>query len=234
MKFEKIEAIFFDAADTLFYIKEGLGNTYANTAKKYDIDPSPSELKNAFSKHFNQAPPLAFDTEDLTLRKQLEKDWWYKVVKNVYAELGMFNKFDEYFDDLFEVFRKDAWTLFPETIEVLSELKNKQYKLIVVSNFDSRVYDVCRSLNIFNYFDDFIISSEAGFAKPEIEIFKLALERNSLDSVNCLHTGDNYLNDYVCPISIGMNALYLDRDSENQDESVNKINNLKELLLLLN
>ena len=231
---QKIEAVFFDAADTLFYIKDGLGNTYADTAKKYGVEPSPSDLKKAFSKHFNEAPPLAFDTDSHSERKQLEKDWWYKVVKNVYIELGMFGQFDEYFNDLFEVFRKDAWTLFSETIEVLRELKNRNYKLIVVSNFDSRVYDVCKNLNIFDYFDDFIISSEAGFAKPEIEIFKLALERNSLNSSNCLHTGDNFLNDYVCPISIGMNALYLDRSSENQDESVSKINNLKELLELLN
>ena len=37
----------FDAADTLFYIKEGLGNTYAGPAKKYGIEPDPQELRNA-------------------------------------------------------------------------------------------------------------------------------------------------------------------------------------------
>ena len=64
MKKENIKAVFFDAADTLFYIKDGLGNTYAGPAKKYGIDPDPKELRKAFGKHFPSAPPLAFESEN--------------------------------------------------------------------------------------------------------------------------------------------------------------------------
>ena len=41
MKNGNIKTIFFDAADTLFYIERGLGNTYASVAKKYGGDPHP-------------------------------------------------------------------------------------------------------------------------------------------------------------------------------------------------
>lgn len=233
MKFSNIKAVFFDAADTLFYIREGLGKTYAEPARKYGIDPSPSELKKSFSKHFPSAPPLAFGRVSDTERKDLEKQWWYDVVRNVYDDIGMFNEFDNYFEDLFEHFRKGAWEIFPETEPVLTSLKNKELKLVVVSNFDSRVYDVCRNLGILNYFDDFIISSEAGYAKPSAEIFQLALNRNYLDESECIHIGDNFENDYLCPRSIGMNAVFLDRENKLDNNEIFRIQNLKQITELI-
>ena len=233
MEKENIKAVFFDAADTLFYIKEGLGNTYAGPAKKYGVEPDPQELRKAFGKHFPAAPPLAFEAEDREELQALEKQWWYDVVHKVYTDVGMFEDFDSYFHDLFEVFRTSAWEIFPETKEVLARLKTRGYKIIVVSNFDSRVYDVCRGMEILDHFDDFVISSESGYAKPSIEIFQLALNRNSLAPHQCVHIGDNYMNDYVCPTSIGMNAIFLDRDNEHPDKSIAKINDLNELLNII-
>ena len=109
MNLSNIKAIFFDAADTLFFIKEGLGNTYAAPARRYGIDPSPQDLKKAFSRHFPSAPPLAFGGVSDKERKVLEKNWWYEVVQKVYNDIGMFDEFDNYFNDLFEVFRTTAW-----------------------------------------------------------------------------------------------------------------------------
>ncbi len=225
-----IKAIMFDAADTLFYIREGLGKTYASPAEKYGIHPDPYDLKRAFSKYFPLAPPLAFPDVSDNQRKVLEKNWWRDVVKNVYNDIGMFDKFDDYFNDLFEIFRTTAWEIYPETKSVLSRLKQRRYLIIIVSNFDSRVYDVCDNLGIIEFPDDFIISSEAGYAKPDTRIYRLAMERNGLNPSECLFVGDNYLNDCVAPLSIGMNALLLNRQNENDKYNVLQIKNLTELL----
>lgn len=233
MNLSNIKAVFFDAADTLFFIKEGLGNTYAAPAKKYGADPDPQELKKAFSKYFPMAPPLAFTDVSTEQRKILEKEWWYEVVKKVYKDIGMFSDFDNYFDDLFEVFRSTAWQIYPETINVLNKIRKLGYKTIVVSNFDSRVYDVCKNLGIIDHFDDFIISSEAGFAKPDHQIYNLALKNNNLNAEDCVFIGDNYLNDYLAPTSIGMKALLLNRENENEQHLVEKISDLNELITLI-
>jgi len=230
MSYNNVKAVSFDAADTLFYIKDGLGHTYAKVANKYGISPSPMELKTSFSKHFSKAPPLAFNTDDQEKRKKLEKNWWYDVVHNVYKDVGMFERFDEYFNDLFEVFRTRAWEIFPETKEALSELKNRGYKTIIVSNFDSRVYDVCRNLEISQYFDDFVISSERGYAKPSVEIFQITLKRKNLNPDQCIHIGDDFTNDYICPTAIGMNALFLDREGTSNYNGNDKISNLNEII----
>lgn len=230
-----ITTIFFDAADTLFFIKEGLGNTYAGVARKYGADPDPAALRKAFSKAFRTAPPLAFGGVSPEERKRLEKEWWKKVVTDVYTEVGMFPGFDEHFDELFEVFRTEAWTLFPETVPVLETLKSKGYRLGIISNFDSRVYDVMERLGIYGYFDTFVISSEAGYAKPSHGIFLTALEKAGVDSGESIHVGDDLKNDFHGPRALGIRAILLDREGEYTSlDRIDRINNLTEIESCLN
>lgn len=231
----KITTIFFDAADTLFFIKEGLGNTYAGVARKYGADPDTGALRRAFSKAFRNAPPLAFGGVSDEERKELEKDWWKKVVTEVYTEVGMFDAFDEHFDDLFEVFRTEAWTLFPETVPVLEALKSKGYRLGIISNFDSRVYDVMERLGIYGFFDTFVISSEAGYAKPSHEIFLTALDKAEADPAESIHVGDDLKNDFHGPRALGIRAILLDREGEYASlERMDRVKNLTEIESYLN
>jgi len=230
MRNGRINTIFFDAADTLFYIERGLGNTYASVAKKYGGDPHPENLKKAFSKAFTSAPPLAFGSVSDEERKVLEKNYWRDIVENVYKDVGMFEEFDAHFDELFEVFRSEAWAIFPETKGVLGSLKEKNYKLGIISNFDSRVYDVMNALEIHKYFDTLVISSEAGYAKPDPNIFHLALKEMDVDPKECLHIGDNIQNDFHGARALGIQALLLDREDEYESiGDQHKIINLEEI-----
>ncbi|MGB3728504.1 MAG: HAD-IA family hydrolase, partial [Thermodesulfobacteriota bacterium] len=152
------------------------------------------------------------------------------IVDNVYQEVGMFEGFDAHFDELFEVFRSDAWAIFPETKDILETLKEKNYRLGIISNFDSRVYDVMNNLEIREYFDTFVISSEAGHAKPNPNIYHLALRQIGADPKECIHIGDNIQNDFHGPRALGIQALLLDR--ENEHESIgdqHKITNLGDI-----
>ena len=228
MKNGYINTIFFDAADTLFYIKDGLGPTYAGVAEKHGAENAdPGEIKRAFVKAFHSAPPLAFGDASDEERKQLEKDYWKAIVEQVYSEVGMFEGFDAHFEELFEVFRSRAWTLFPESEGVLKNLKKSGYKLGIISNFDSRVYDVMQDLGIAGYFDVFVISSEAGYAKPESRIFKIALEKAGSTAIECIHVGDNVNNDFHSPRTVGIQALLIDREGEN--EAIGKHHSIKNL-----
>jgi putative hydrolase of the HAD superfamily len=214
MRRHRIKTIFFDAADTLFYIERGLGHTYAGVARKYGADPDPGEIKKAFSRAFKTAPPLAFGDVTVKERRRLEKEWWRAIVEKVYSEIGMFEEFEPHFDELFEVFRGEAWTLFPETAGVLSNLKESGYRLGIISNFDSRVYDVMRQLGIYEYFDVLVISSEAGYAKPSHGIFSKALEQAGRDPREVIHVGDDLCNDFHGARALGIRALLLDREGE--------------------
>jgi len=234
MKKNNYSAIFFDAADTLFYIKKGLGKAYSDIAIKYGVYYEHKKIEIAFSNSFKSAPPLAFGNAPDDKRKLLEKNWWYEVVKDAFRELGMFDDFDSYFDELFEYFRVDAWELFPDTIDVLSFLKMMGLRTAIVSNFDSRVYEVCEVQGILGYFDVYIISSEVGFAKPSPQIFNITLDRLGVNPENCLHVGDSHSTDVLGAISAGIEPVLLDRSGKHADkQNITIINNLNELKSIL-
>ena len=228
---KRIKAVFFDAADTLFHIKGGVGNQYWRVAKKYGTNSTPETIDKAFSKAFKSAPPLTFPHLSPEDRKVYEKKWWYEVVRNVFSEAGMFERFDDYFEELFETFRSEAWELFPETKDVLSSLKEKGLTLSVVSNFDTRVYDVCTELDIIDYFDSFVISSEAGFSKPSPEIFELALNKNAISASECIHVGDSLEHDFYGASSVGIKVVLLDKKGKYRDrDDVLRIESLAEIV----
>lgn len=230
----QIKAVFFDAADTLFYIRGGLGNVYSSVAAKYRPAPDPASVRAAFSKAFHSAPALVFGGLSPEDRRASEKKWWYSVVKRVFEDVGMFDEFDAYFNELFEVFRQGAWRLFPETREVLSRLRERGFRLGVISNFDTRVYDVCKALGIYDYFSSFVISSEAGFAKPSPRIFEIALRDQGVSPEESIHIGDSLEYDIVGAESSGMNSLLLDRDGQYKDrDGFRRITDLTGVVQLL-
>lgn len=227
MDVERVKAVFFDAADTLFFVRGGVGSVYFEVARRYAPYLSPFQIGKAFEMAFSTAPPLAFPGKSAAERRELEKRWWYDVVRRVFNDAGMFEGFDDFFDELFETFRCGAWELFPDTREVLEELKGKGFTLSVVSNFDSRIYDVMDKLGIAGFFDSFFISSEVGYAKPSREIFLLTVESLSLKACECLHVGDSLENDYWGAKNAGLKALLLDRDGKHGDKGVERIGGLK-------
>lgn len=231
MNNNQIKAVFFDAADTLFKVKGGVGNVYWTVAKKYGAASTPERIQAAFSGAFKSAPPLTFAHFSPQERKVYEKKWWYNVVGEVFEEVGMFERFDDYFDELFETFRTKAWELFPETKDVLSSLKKRGLKVGVISNFDSRVYDVCTDLQIIEYFDSIVISSEAGFAKPSPEIFSLALDMNTVTPPECIHVGDSLEHDVYGASSVGIGAILLDKKGKYKHRNdVRRIENLTDVM----
>ena len=53
----------------------------------------------------------------------------------------MFDKFDQYFDDLYKYFSNEAWDVYPDTIPTLKRLKDIGFNVVITSNFDSRIYE---------------------------------------------------------------------------------------------
>ena len=113
----------------------------------------------------------------------------------------------------------------------MTSLKKKGFILGVISNFDSRIYDVCADLGIISYFDSFVISSEAGFAKPFPEIFSLALKRNKVYPSEAIHIGDSLQLDFYPARLVGINSVLIDREEEYETgDDVVRIKSLTEVI----
>ncbi len=208
-----MRVVFFDAAGTLFQVKGSVGQVYLDHARKYGVKTSRAALQEAFLRAFDDAPPLAFSLTGATDIKACERLWWFDVVHNVFYRVGMFEGFDEYFEDVFTYFAgSEAWELYPETLATLQALEERGKELGIVSNFDSRLYEILVGLGIDRFFESVTLSSFAGAAKPSPKIFMRALAKHGALPEDALHVGDSLKEDVYGAKAAGIKPAFLQRE----------------------
>lgn len=216
-----INVVFFDAAGTLFHVKGSVAEIYLRHAEPYGVKSSPAMLASvnaAFARAFHDAPPPMFAAKDPTEIKRCERLWWFDIVHNVFYRVGMFDGFDQYFDEVFHAFESaSCWDLYPETRLVLKQLKEQGMELGIISNFDSRLFSVLRGLGIADLFDTVTISTLAHAAKPSPRIFRQALDKHAADPEEALHVGDSVRDDLQGARGAGLHGALLDRQGEYVD-----------------
>ena len=228
------KTIFFDAAGTLIRPVRPIGQSYSLAAARYGMNVSPAEIAERFHICFSSAPPLAFPNAPSEDIKVLEYAWWKDLVRRVFEPYGRFARFDEYFAELFEYFGKaDSWSLFPEAPEALSALKRRGLTLAVISNFDSRLFDILGGLGVSPSFESIVISSRAGHAKPAPEIFRRALALHGAKAEEAIHIGDSLDKDATGARNAGLTGVLLDRKARIRSKSFPRVENLTGLLPLI-
>lgn len=81
----------------------------------------------------------------------------------------------------------------------------------VVSNWDCALSGHLARLGVAHRFRVIIASAAVGHAKPDPEIFRLALARAGVDAHRALHVGDHRVKDVEGARAAGLRALLLDR-----------------------
>jgi len=77
----------------------------------------------------------------------------------------------------------------PGAVETLERLAGR-VKLAVVANWDCSLHEHVERLGLDRLFDTVVTSAEAGVAKPDPGIFRVALERIGAEPGRTLHVGD--------------------------------------------
>ncbi len=213
----RVKVIFFDAAGTLFHVRGSVGDVYLRYAEKYGVsrtEKSLTALNAAFHRVFQDAPPPIFAVTEPAELKRCERLWWFDIVHAVFYRVGMFEGFDEYFEEVFEAFA-DAqhWSLYPETLQVLKDFKTQGMELGIISNFDTRLFHVLRGLGVTELFDTVTISTLAGSVKPSPHIFRVALDKHVVDPEEAIHVGDSLTDDVKGACGARMAGVWLDRGS---------------------
>lgn len=233
----RFQVIFFDAAGTLFRVRGSVADIYLQHAMNHGFkanEGSLDKIRAAFARAFQDAPPAVFAATEPAQIKQCERMWWFDIVHNVFYRLGMFDRFDIFFEEVFEVFaRPDTWKLYPETLKVLEDLKTQQYELGIISNFDSRLFVVLRGLGIAEYFQTVTISSLAHAAKPSGRIFTQALEKHAVEPEDAVHVGDSLDEDVKGAQQAGLTGILVEREPGSATQGVRTIRTLEELSSLL-
>jgi len=226
------DAVLLDAAGTLIRPSEPVGDTYAAVARSFGAEIDPGRLMQAFAEVFGEMPAMAFAWESKDELRRLERDWWRTLVCRVIERVGNgIGDFDGFFQTLYEHYAQgEAWACFPEVPRVLDALRGRGCRLAVVSNFDSRLPAILRSLGIHRQMDAVVYSTAAGRAKPAPGIFLQALDAIGVAPQRALHVGDNYEADVEGADMAGVTGLLIRRDTGIAVDSARAIRRLDELL----
>jgi putative hydrolase of the HAD superfamily len=225
--------IFFDAAGTLFEVRGSVGRIYSQVASRHGVTADPEELDRSFYRAFQ-----AKSDEGLPAgppgELEAEKAWWREVVRQAFGAQMPPDVFPGYFDEVFEVFRTArAWRLYRDTEASLKLLRSCGYRLGVISNFDSRLYDVLANLDIRPYFEQVILSWQVRSAKPDEQIFRFALHAMGVPASRALHVGDSLEEDVQGAAQAGLRAVLLDRKRKRRQwKDGPRIESLEELCAL--
>jgi putative hydrolase of the HAD superfamily len=100
--------------------------------------------------------------------------------------------------------------LFPYTIEILEYLKQKEYKMHLITNgFESVQFKKIKNSGLANYFIEVITSEASNSLKPQKEIFEYALKNAKASVEKSIMIGDNEFADIQGGINMGMDTVFV-------------------------
>ena len=152
---------------------------------------------------------------NLTRDEEICDGFWRELNHDWMTQVGLDEKWEE------EIWN-EAWEglygansrvfkLYDDSIEALEMLRERGLKLAALSNWDYSLHRVARMLGLEPLLDVVVASLEEGVEKPDPGIFEIALERLEAKPKECLHVGDNPLDDVQGAMRAGMKAVLLDR-----------------------
>ena len=98
--------------------------------------------------------------------------------------------------------------LYRDVPEVLEKLKDK-YALGIIANQSLGTVERLIKFGIRDYFDVILASAEEGVAKPDLEIYRRALERAGCLPENAYMIGDRLDNDIQPAARLGMSTIWV-------------------------
>ncbi len=199
---DSIKILTVDAAGTLIQPCPSVGAVYGKTARKYNIDVKDEEVEQRFYEIFGKAQK----NKKITMGE--EKDFWREVVKQVFQPFAKGNDIDPVFEVLWDLFAEGKhWRIAHSAESTLRTLKERGYRLAVLSNNDSRLRSVLNDHGITSLFEELFISSELGVEKPDAAIFQAVEKRMQESPSSFLHLGDSYSRDFEGARNAGWSAL---------------------------
>ncbi len=96
---------------------------------------------------------------------------------------------------------------YPDARPTLEALKGRGFRLGVIANQNPGTVERLRRWDLLQFFDVVVASAEAGVAKPDPAIFRIALEQAGCAPAQALMVGDRMDNDIAPANRLGMHSV---------------------------
>ena len=209
-----IEAVFFDVGGTLVEVSPSVGHVYAGACARLGASVEPAAIQSAFDQAWvalsADVPPGA---DRYRIFEGGERAWWERLSAQAFEACGVAREHRPHVEDLRAVFAKaDAWRIYPDVHDALAALSRAGIRLGVISNWDSRLPALLRTLELSEPFEAIVHSAAAGYEKPHPEIFRAALSALGVSARASAHVGDRLEEDYEGARRAGLVGVLLQRE----------------------
>lgn len=223
-------SIFFDVGNTLLFPYPSITDICLEILKSEGMNAEREKIDLALRKAEDFYDKQYFQDDTFWASEKRISNLWVDLYSMVIREVGFKLKANSVSKKIYNEFGKTSrWKLYDEVIEVLKILKNKNKKLGVISNWDSRLVDILLGLGLGKYFDFIISSANVNNHKPTPGIFELALERAGVMAREAVHVGDHYYADVIGARAVGIAPVLIDRFERIDKADCPIINNLGQL-----
>ena len=125
--------------------------------------------------------------------------------------------------------RRISFNPYPESVDVLEELKDLSVPLYVVSNWDIELEKVLEDLGWTGYFDGIVASAVLGVEKPRREIFDEALRLSGLQAERAVMVGNDPVSDVRGAFEAGVDSVFVARKDQAAPEATHVLPDLRGL-----
>ena len=216
---KNVKAIIFDAYGTLFDVNsaaekckdkigdkwEGFANFWRTTQLEY------TWLRSLMKRH---------------------KDFWQVTEDSLEKSMNAFKIDKAMKNELLNLYK--APNTFPEVKDVLNKLKEKNYKLAILSNgTPALLNELVKSNNLDNIFDDIFSIEEVGIYKPDAKVYDMPIKKYKIQKEEVVFLSANTW-DISGGGNYGYSSIWVNRNNsifDNLDyKPKDEVKNLNQLL----
>ena len=216
---KNIKAIIFDAYGTLFDVNSAAEKCKEKIGDKWE----------GFANYWRMT-----QLEYTWLRSLMErhKDFWQITNDSLDKSMKFFNIESSMKDELLDLYK--VLSTFPEVKNTLIKLKEKNYKLAILSNGTPQLLsDLVKSNDLENMFDDIFSIEEAGIYKPSPKVYDLPVVKYKIQKNEIMFLSANTW-DISGAGNYGYNSVWVNRNNnilDNLDYKIkNEIKSLNQLI----
>ena len=219
---KNIKAIIFDAYGTLFDVNSAAEKCKDKIGKKWEN----------FSNYWRTT-----QLEYTWLRNLMgrHKDFWQITEDSLDKSMKVFEIDSSMKSDLLNLYK--ILSTFPEVKDALNILKEKKYKIAILSNgTPSLLNELVKSNNLDNIFDDVFSIEEVKAYKPDPKVYNIPIKKYQIQKNEVAYLSANTW-DVSAGGNYGFNPIWVNRNNnifDNLDfKPINEIKNLKNINELL-
>ena len=219
---KNIKAIIFDAYGTLFDVNSAAKKCKNKIGDKWEL----------FSNYWRSTQLEYTWIRSLMGRYQ---DFWKVTEESLNKSMKVFQIDATMKDELLNLYK--VLSTFPEVRRTLKKLKEKNYKLAILSNgTPSLLNELVSSNNLESIFDNVLSVEDVKIYKPHPNVYKIPIKKYQIEKNQVLYLSSNTW-DVSAAGNFGFNAVWVNRNKnifDNLDyKPITEINNLSDLNILL-